>query len=302
MLFLFLASQLACTGSGEEPKEVPKNDQPFIVETLSFPASYLVQRLAGDFVKERCILPNGADPISWKPSADEIARVQKASLIIGNGAGFEGWVKTASLPSSKLILSADDLNLIHGESKTHSHGKGGEHSHGEIDPHTWASPKLYQEQAQVIHDALLKEIPSKKEELAKNLGTLKEELSTLDQEFKKAFENLKTMKMAANHPSYTYLIRDYDLKIKAFDFDPDPVLLFEGEKLADFETWREGIEKPILLWESEATDIAKNSFPKEVLHIYIDPLEQPNGKYDYLSQAKANIKRFQTIETPPETP
>ena len=85
MLFLLLA----CTGSGENSAgSLQSNDESFVVETLSFPASYLVQRLAGELVKEHCVLPTGEDPVSWNPSPDEIARVQKADLIVGNGAGF----------------------------------------------------------------------------------------------------------------------------------------------------------------------------------------------------------------------
>lgn len=293
MLFLLLA----CTGSGENSAgSLQSNDESFVVETLSFPASYLVQRLAGELVKEHCVLPTGEDPVSWNPSPDEIARVQKADLIVGNGAGFEGWVQTASLPTSKLILSADDLNLIHGEGKTHSHGKGGDHSHGEIDPHTWASPEIYKQQARVIHDALTQKLPSKKEDLAKNLKALEQDLEALDQEYKKVFEGLKTVPFAANHPSYTYLAREYKLSIQSFDFDPEMEMKLEGEGLVAFDTWREKTGASVLFWESEPNQSAKDSFSEEILHIYIDPLEQPAGKYDYLSQAKANIKRFQSIE------
>jgi zinc transport system substrate-binding protein len=256
----------------------------------------LVEELAGSLVTEDCVLPVGEDSVTWMPSPEKIANIQGADLIIGNGAGFEAWVKTVSLPTSKLILSATGLDLIRGESSTHSHGKGGDHSHGEIDPHTWASVALYKKQASAVSAALNKVLPEDRVLLSKNLKILHGNLDSLDLAYKEVFAPLSDLKMAANHPSYSYLARDYALQIQAFDFAPE--LAVDVLELESFNHWVEGIDSPILLWESQPSQVAKDSFPKNVRHIYIDPLEQPNGDYDYISQAKANIKRFQSIPIP----
>ena len=285
---------LACTQDKSQGTS-PKN-KAIQVETLSFPASYLVEELAGDLLEEHCVLPVGEDSVTWMPSPEQIANIQGADLIIGNGAGFETWVKTASLPTSKLILSAIGLDLIHGEASTHSHGKGGDHSHGAVDPHTWASIALYKKQAFTVSAGLGRIIPENRALLSKNLKILQGNLDALDLAYKKAFAPLSGLKMAANHPSYSYLARDYNLQIQAFDFAPE--LAVDAMGLEAFNHWAEGIDSPILLWESQPSQIAKDSFPKNVQHIYIDPLEQPNGDYDYISQAKANIERFQSIPLP----
>ena len=285
MFWLFFA----CT-QPPTPSTIPSKPT---VQTLSFPASYLVQRLAGDLVEENCILPTGEDSVFWHPSTEVISVLQQADLIVGNGAGFEKWIQTAAVPTSKLVLASDTLDLIKMEGKTHSHGKGGEHSHGETDPHTWSSPQLYQQQAIIIYKALLQTIPTQKEGLDIKLALLQADMQSLEASYKTTFTPLASIPFAANHPSYSYLARDYSLQIQSFDFDPEGDIA--TEEIEKYTQWRETTQSSIILWESEPSEKAKSAFPKGIQHVYIDPLEQPNGTYDYLAQAKANIQRFQTL-------
>jgi zinc transport system substrate-binding protein len=291
-MFLFLAT-LACT-----PEVIDENtsgvNKP-IVRSLSFPVHYLVQQLGGEKIISDCILPVGEDPTSWYPSTEIISSLQQADLIVSNGAGYEGWTKTASLPSSKVLYSAASLNLIEGKVGTHSHGKGGEHSHGELDPKTWSDPNLFAQQAEVIHKALVNISPEEADYFTKNLTELKQQLQQLSTQYETSLKPLVGVKMSASQPSYSYLAHAYNLEIENFDFDPEKSI--ESVNLAKFSTWSLGMTKPILLWETEPVKDVKEAFPEYAIQTYIDPLEQPesNNTYDYIAQAKQNIARFDEL-------
>ncbi|MDP7110358.1 MAG: metal ABC transporter substrate-binding protein, partial [Myxococcota bacterium] len=79
------------------------------VYTSCFPVSFLAERVAGDRATVTLILPAGEDPPDWNPPGDTIAAMQRADLIVINGAGFEGWLGTTTLPESKLVDTTASL-------------------------------------------------------------------------------------------------------------------------------------------------------------------------------------------------
>jgi zinc transport system substrate-binding protein len=298
-----------CSGTAPAPSEptlAPTPTGPIDVRVSSFPAEWLVKRVGGTEVALQNVLPPGEDPPFWSPPGDVVAGMQKAELIVANGAGFEQWMQTATLPTHRIVDSARDLDHIHIQSETHSHGKEGEHSHAGLDPHTWSDPILFLQQAEVVHAALVAARPDKKATFDRNLAALRIDLTDLDRALLDALTPGRSVKMAANHPAYNYLARRYKLHIHAFDFDPETVS--DASTISAFTTWASKVEKPHhLLWESQPADAVRRSFPAGTLHIYIDPLEQPGDgqAYDYLAQARRNVSTFKALfkkSAPEETP
>lgn len=302
---------IGCTGAPTTPArpvETTPKTGPIDVRVASFPAEYLAKRVGGAVVQVQNVLPAGKDPPFWSPTGDVVATIQKAELIVANGAGFEKWMQTANLSEDKVVDSAAGIDFIHLEGETHSHGKGGEHSHAGIDPHTWSDPLAYYQQAEAVHAALVRARPDRQAELDANLAALKADLDTLHRELTDATAPGMSIELAANHPAFNYLARRYGLRIHSFDFDPEDRL--PTDHRAAFDAWAEGRERPLhLLWESPPTDAVRRALPAGILHITIDPLEQPpeRGSYDYLAQARQNVTTFRTIfskssSAPPATP
>ena len=284
---------MACSEQPDLPPSTQPVDTPMTVYSFSYPTSYLVDRLAGDAVDHSCILPAGEDAASWKPSTEVIVQLQKADLLFSNGLGFEGWVKTAALPSSKLVEAARTVEPIEMAGKTHSHGTGGAHSHGEIDSHAWSDPNTYAQMADVVAKALYTQRPDLTEQVKDNLTALKSELAALDARNDVLFADAGKYVFAANHPSYSYLMRSQNVKIKNFDFDPEGEL--DAHEVGKFESWAQGKDAIVLLWE--ATPLPEhNARFANTTHYTIDPLEAPaSGTYDYVAQYKANQELFSQI-------
>ena len=253
-----------------------------------------VEQLAGELAHRENILPPGEDAPFWQPSGAQVAGLAAADLIVVNGAGFEGWLKTATLPEAKLVDSASSIELIELESQTHSHGKAGDHSHAGIDPHTWSDPLGYAQQAAVVHEALVGIMPDQEAALDANLARLTEQLQELHTALGAALAPGAEIPLSSSHPSFNYLARRYDLDLTSFDFDPGEIP--GTEAMAGWSSWAQGRTSPVLLWEAPPTDAVKASFPDGTRHIWVDPLEQPQAdRYDYLAQAQGNVSTLSAL-------
>ncbi len=295
----------ACGGGGEggETSSAVDTGGPapaarLSVHTSCFPVSYLAERVAGDRADVTLILPAGEDPPDWTPPAETISAMQGADLIVVNGAGFEGWVGTTTLPESKLVDTTASLPdpLIEVEETTHSHGKDGEHSHKGIDPHTWSDPQTAIAQAEAIQKALSRIDPSHTETYRANFEGLRAELTRLDQSFGEAVAGYGGEVLATSHPAFNYLGRRYGLKLQNFGFEPDELPGDDAFAAFTHEVEHHGLKR--MLWEARPSDEVKARFEGAGVEVlFLDPLEQPQGEadYDYLKQAQANVERLKVM-------
>jgi zinc transport system substrate-binding protein len=290
---LYLTALISCSQPGGTAEKAPRSG-PIEVRSTSFPAAYLVDRVGGEGVAHTCILPPGESASEWHPGAEVVAGLAEADLIVANGAGYEAWIKTASLPDEKLVFTAQGIRLIEVEGQTHSHGKKGEHSHGETDPRTWTDPKAYLQQARNVKEALTQLDGGNRAYYHDRLAILEAELEALHLRLAAAAETLAGTSLVSSHPDFNYLARRYGLTLRSFAFEPGKPP--SGLQLASFQAWSQDKDKVAILWNSKPSPTVASAFPKEVRHIHLDPLNQPGADdYDYLRQAGGNIERLKSI-------
>lgn len=293
LTLLWLACDAAPPAVEAPSTPTPQAETPLKIVALSFPAQWLTQRLVGEDAPVERILPVGEDPPTYQPPPERIAALQDADLIVGNGAGYEAWLKTASLPEGRLVLTADGLDLITLPETRHRHGAAGEHSHGGLDPHTWTDPLLLRQQSTALTAALRQARPDT--DWDARAAVLNAELEALHVELQAGLAPLQGRPMATNHPAYNYLARRYGLDLTSFDLDPEAPP--SAESLAAFEAWAKAQPTPVLWWETPPSDAVRAAFAPTVRHLVIDPLEQPpeGGEYDLLRAARANLAALSGI-------
>src|SRR5262245_27092626 len=182
------------------------------VWTSFYPTTYLTERIAGrlggDLVKVVCPMPQDADPAFWQPDAATLEGYQKADLVVVNGAHFEAWVETASLPTTRVVDTAAGFAnrwiKLEG-SLTHSHGPGPAHTHGGTDGHTWVDPLNAKEQADAIRRALVRLLPAKAAAIDANFAALAKDLDALDAAFRALGKLPEGRSLYASHPAWNYL-------------------------------------------------------------------------------------------------
>lgn len=297
-MHLLLPLLLACAGGPVAPEAATPPSGPLEIAALSFPAAWLAERVGGAAVVVRNVSPPGEDPPHWQPGPDVIASLVDARLVVANGAGFEAWTRTATLPEDRVVSTADGLELLQVEGRTHSHGKAGEHSHAGTDPHTWSDPLAFLAQGKAVHDALVREDPAHSDTYDAGLAALQAELTALHEALAAALEPARGVPLAANHPAYGYLARRYQLTLTAFDLDPEEAP--DAEDAQAVAAWAASAgAAPVMFWEAAPAEAATAALPPTLRHVVLDPLEQPaDGAYDYLAQSRANAAVLAALFAP----
>ncbi|MDH3475806.1 MAG: metal ABC transporter substrate-binding protein [Rhodospirillales bacterium] len=189
----------------------------------NYPLAYFAERLAGK--PEIVVQPETAgDPTDWRPSIEEILAIQQADVILLNGADYEKWARTATLPPSRVVDTSAAFKgrylMVEGGSR-HQHGPEGAHAHRAPASTTWLDLSLAAEQARAVMEALASADISEKAELQRNHELLREDLLTLDAAFQQAAAGHNDVLLVASHPIYDYLAARYGLKIENVHWEPE---------------------------------------------------------------------------------
>ena len=131
-LTVSLALVGACSGSGGE---TPTN-QVRVIATTSILGD-VVSRLGGDGIELEVMIPRGVDPHDFSPSAQQVAAISSADLVVANGLdleeGLEDVLAQARSEGITVIEVGDEVDPL---SSGEEEGDG----HGAFDPHFWQDP------------------------------------------------------------------------------------------------------------------------------------------------------------------
>ncbi|MFM8979603.1 MAG: metal ABC transporter substrate-binding protein [Planctomycetia bacterium] len=268
------------------------------VWTSFYPTTWMVTRIAGDLVDVRCPLPPDEDPKLWQPSDEVLSGYQQADLVVLNGAGFERWADTASLPVARRVDSARPLAaglLQHAGGAVHSHGSGPAHVHEGVDPHTWLDPQRARQQAGAIHAGLLRLLPQHEAALAQGLARLESDLQGLEAALRALGPQPAGQWLYASHPAYNYLAQRMGWRVENLDLDPGAL-----PSDAEVAALREALARhpgKVLLWESEPLPAAAERLERELglASVVVEPCEAPragDGPDGYLERWRANVARL----------
>ncbi len=258
---------------------------------FNYPLTYFAKRIGGNHAKVVFPVPPQVDPASWAPDTTTIQAIQKADLIILNGAGYDRWTSKVSLPMLRIVDTsrAFKYNLIEVESNvTHSHGPRGEHSHAHSASTTWLDFSQAALQARAIWKAFAKKAPEHKAKLTKNFELLKNDLLALDG------HNTSDIPVLVSLPIYQYLARRYQLYTHnvflAPDTDPSTINWQKIEKTAlqHRAHWIIWPQAPLPMSRQHLDDI-------QVKSVIFSPCSMPPKQGDFITVMQQNIKNLQPI-------
>lgn len=188
-----------------------------VVATI-YPVYEFVRQVGGDKVDVTMLLPPGAEPHDWEPTAKDLVRIKATKLFFYNGAGLEPVTKLLHkdvLGSSKPIEVSQGIPLLKSPDK-HTHGKDHKHDtdtkmNEEQDPHVWLDPEYAKIEVANIEAALINADPSNKEYYQQNSARYQKELSKLHEEYVTELANLSRRDIVTTHAAFQYLAKRYNL-------------------------------------------------------------------------------------------
>jgi zinc transport system substrate-binding protein len=262
------------------------------VVSVNYPLHYLASRIGGELIEVSMPFSADIDPAFWQPTADEVARIQQADLILRNGAGYAKWARLAALPRRKMVdtsASFRDRFIATPSRVTHQHGPEGAHAHGDVAFTTWLDPTQALAQADAIHQALVRRLPTQKEAIDANFARVKSDLAELDKLFEGAFARAAGAPLFASHPIYQYLGRRYRLEIFSFLWEPDEAPPEDDWSALQRVAKSRGIR--FMLWEGEPAAITRRRLAAlGISVIVVAPAMNAPARGDFLSVMQGNAE------------
>lgn len=265
------------------------------VYVVNYPLQYFAERIAGDRVKVVFPAPADEDPAFWKPDLDAIAAYQAADLILINGAGYAKWLKTVSLPKSKMIDSSRRFQADYiavEDTGVHSHGPTGEHSHAGTAFTTWLDSRQAAQQAQAVMEALSRLLPEHQEAFRQRYAALERDLLALDARLDAIVAQRRAQPLLASHPVYQYLARRHGLNLQS--------VLWEPEVMPDDAQWEElqsvlqGHAAAWMLWEGDPLPASVQKLQTlGVRSLVFDPCGNTPEQGDFLTVMQQNAARLE---------
>lgn len=178
---------------------ITNEDKIKIVVTF-YPLAYMTERIGGDRVYIKTLMPYNTEPHHWSPSPSELIEISKADIIIFNGAGLDDWLikealSTISISEKIIVNTTEGLPLIN--------------VNGKIDPHTWISPYMALKQAEKILNALIEKDPNGKNHYIERFNELKYKLEELDMMYQEELSNKTKNIIIVTHEAFGYLAKRY---------------------------------------------------------------------------------------------
>ena len=218
-----LALLIGCSSDEGAIQQQEEHRGPPVVYAVNYPLAYFAGRIAGDSVEVVLPVPVDIDPATWVPDAKAIAELQRADLVLLNGAGYEGWLQRVTLSRSRLVDTsaafADRLIPVEND-VTHSHGPTGDHSHAGTAFTTWLDCEFAIEHSRAVFGALLRLHPENESEYRERLAGLETDLQVLDRELEAVAARIGDQPLLFSHAVYQYFERRYSLNGRSLHWEP----------------------------------------------------------------------------------
>ena len=191
----------------------PSSDRVLVIASF-YPLAEFARRIGGDRVDVRTLIPAGVEPHDYEPSPRDIVTLERARLLIYNGAGFEPWMARL-LP--ELRSTVVQVNATAGMALLHP-----EWSSGGPDPHVWLDPVRAQEQAARVLAGLIAVDPAAGARYERNARGLRSALEALQARYEQGLRACRRKEFVTTHAAFGYLAVRYGLRqVPIAGLDPE---------------------------------------------------------------------------------
>lgn len=187
-----LASVAAC-GSGQSTSE--KNGTIEVAASVNQWGT-VAKALGGDNVNVTSIINStNVDAHDYEPTTSDIAKLQKAQVIIVNGAGYDAWAVKATQTANAIIVNAAEVGGV---------------NDGE-NPHVWFSADVRKAVAQAITEAYEQADAAKKNDFDKMNDQWAAEENNVESKIAEVKQKTDGLAYAATESVASYLAEDMGL-------------------------------------------------------------------------------------------
>lgn len=190
------------TGDGAE-----WGNRPRVLATTTMIAE-AAERLGGECVAVRSLLPVGGDPHVYEPVPRDARAVAESDLVLYNGYGLEGWL-------DRLIRNAGGerpiVEVAAGLKPIYGQYQGGR----DPDPHMWGSVPRFAAYVTRIRDALIELEPACRQGIESRADEYLAELEALDAWVRERIASIPPQNryLVTSHDAFQYFAAEYGLDV-----------------------------------------------------------------------------------------
>jgi len=207
--FCALIAVAAC-GCHDHHDACPDGNGKIAVMATIFPIADIIKNIGGNYVVVTCLLPPGADPHTFEPTASQVKNTSQADIFFCIGGGLDDWATKLSDAAAERKPQLTRLM----ENMHESVLPFPEHDSARVEnPHIWLDPLLVRDHiVPIITEELSHALPQMKECFAENSAAYQLELTALDREINKRFTSLKRRSFISYHSAWVYFAARYELE------------------------------------------------------------------------------------------
>lgn len=287
---------LAGCGGNKDKVATPDGAPKIKVVATVYPVYEFVKQVGGDKVDVVMLIPPGAEPHDWEPTARDIARIKDAKIFAYHGAGFEPVEKllTKDVLGTTVPVRASKGVAKLADSQGADEHKDDKHGH-EGDSHMWLDPLAAQQEVNNILAALTTVDEKNAAYYKGNAEKFNKQLTDLDQQYKKSLGNIVRKDIITSHEAFGYLAARYGLHqvgIMGLSPDAEPT----PDKMAEITKFCREHKVKYIFFETLASPKLAQTIAKETGAelLVLNPVENlteeemKQGK-NYLSIMKENL-------------
>ncbi len=194
---------------------------PLALATI-LPLADVARNVSGDRFGVETLLPPGASPHTFEPTARELMALSDARIVFRVGLDLEPWadrlVASGGGEGLRVVTVSDGLALLPNKPQAkdapgHHPGDGHAHETGEFNPHVWLDPVSMLVVVETMARAFAEVDPEGESVYAANAARYVNELARLDGEYRRALGRLERKRVVAFHNSFAYLARRYGIEV-----------------------------------------------------------------------------------------
>lgn len=215
LVSLLLFTSMVIAGCQLETEQTTDDEGKIQVMVSILPMVQFVEKIGGDSVSVKVLIPPGYEPHSYELSASQLKDIANADLYVKTGQiEFEQAYMDDIIEQNQEMLvvdGSDGISLRQMEQHNHEDEKteDGEHDEAGLDPHTWLSTKNAEIYSDNIYKALVQLEPSNQSYYEKNkksyIAELKNARTTITTQLDKIIEK----KIIVYHPAFGYFLDEY---------------------------------------------------------------------------------------------
>lgn len=217
-------------------------------------------------------------------STNQMRHLERANLIITNGAGLESFADDVLKDKVNVVDSSICVPLLE---ICHAHEEEHEHHH-DADPHIWLSPANAKIMCQNICQALTAQYPQHEAIFEQNLTSLLIKLDDLQIYGESQLASLSSRKLITFHDGFAYLAEAFNLEILSSIEEDDGSTISAAKRIGLLEMIKANNISAIFIETNGYAGSARSIASEAGIEVFT--LDTAMSDADYFDAMRQNIK------------